>query len=302
MPAPARLAALLALALCGHLLYSSYGLNPSDEGFVLAQARRLLDGQVPHRDFISIRPVFSAVLHMPEVAAGGGSLVMLSRFLVWLQVVVTAYLNIKTLARLMVAPLPERACLLLTALSVALGLHTFPLLAWHTLDGLFLMALGGALLGRAGDGPRIAGCLALGAAALCKQNFAAALPLAALVFRLRPRELAALALPVLIYPVIISALGGAADLRLQLTSQVSLFDNGFRRYLRPDVLLIAPAIGAAVAFMARSSALLAALPVLIAMVYVAVTFGLPLVELVVPFQVFGLALGIGLVRPSRAAL
>ncbi len=39
------------------------GFNPSDDGVILAQSFRLLDGQIPHKDFISIRPVGSGVLH-----------------------------------------------------------------------------------------------------------------------------------------------------------------------------------------------------------------------------------------------
>ncbi|MGM0650030.1 MAG: hypothetical protein ACQES1_05925, partial [Bacteroidota bacterium] len=39
------------------------GLNPSDDGVVLAQSWRIILGQVPHLEFISIRPVGSGVLH-----------------------------------------------------------------------------------------------------------------------------------------------------------------------------------------------------------------------------------------------
>ncbi len=41
----------------------SEGFNPSDDGVILAQSFRLLQGQIPHLDFISIRPIGSAVLH-----------------------------------------------------------------------------------------------------------------------------------------------------------------------------------------------------------------------------------------------
>jgi hypothetical protein len=44
------------VAAAAHLLYSSLGLNPTDDGFTLAYARRILDGQIPHRDFVIIRP------------------------------------------------------------------------------------------------------------------------------------------------------------------------------------------------------------------------------------------------------
>ena len=39
----------------GHL-----GYNPTDDGFVLAGAQRLLHFQIPHADFVSARPVGSS--------------------------------------------------------------------------------------------------------------------------------------------------------------------------------------------------------------------------------------------------
>jgi hypothetical protein len=39
------------------------GFNPSDDGVILAQSWRILNGEVPHKDFISLRPVFSGILH-----------------------------------------------------------------------------------------------------------------------------------------------------------------------------------------------------------------------------------------------
>ncbi|MCD6332104.1 MAG: hypothetical protein J7L89_02415, partial [Bacteroidales bacterium] len=40
------------------------GFNPSDDGVVLAQSYRILQGEIPHAGFISIRPVGSAILHL----------------------------------------------------------------------------------------------------------------------------------------------------------------------------------------------------------------------------------------------
>lgn len=39
------------------------GFNPTDDGWVLSQSWRLLQGEVPHVDFISLRPVTSGLLH-----------------------------------------------------------------------------------------------------------------------------------------------------------------------------------------------------------------------------------------------
>src|SRR5918912_610006 len=71
------------VSLVAHLLFSSLGFNPTDDGFILAYSRRLLDGQVPHRDFISIRPVGSSYLHLIEVVIGGDYTLWISRLFVW---------------------------------------------------------------------------------------------------------------------------------------------------------------------------------------------------------------------------
>src|SRR5881392_1943649 len=76
---------LLFVPLLSHWLFSWMGFTPTDDGFTLAYSRRLLDGQVPHRDFIIIRPFFSPLLHVPEVWLGGASTLWLSRLIVWLQ-------------------------------------------------------------------------------------------------------------------------------------------------------------------------------------------------------------------------
>ena len=39
------------------------GFNPTDEGVIQAQSYRILNGEIPHKDFISIRPAFSGILH-----------------------------------------------------------------------------------------------------------------------------------------------------------------------------------------------------------------------------------------------
>jgi len=76
--------ALLTLAAGLHLGFSPLGFDPSGDGAVLAEGRRLLAGQIPHRDFISFRPAGSAFLHLPEVILGGDHALLISRASVWL--------------------------------------------------------------------------------------------------------------------------------------------------------------------------------------------------------------------------
>lgn len=55
----------LTAGLIFHFLYyiELEGFNPSDDGVILAQSYRIFNGEIPHKDFISIRPVFSGILH-----------------------------------------------------------------------------------------------------------------------------------------------------------------------------------------------------------------------------------------------
>ena len=73
---------LVLVSLLSHLSFSWMGFTPTDEGFTLAHSRRILDGQVPHRDFIIIRPFISPLLHVPEVFFGGDYTLWLSRLFV----------------------------------------------------------------------------------------------------------------------------------------------------------------------------------------------------------------------------
>ena len=56
-----------SFVLIFHLIFSKYGFNPTDDGHVLAHAKRILNGEIPHRDFISIRPAMSSFLHSIEI-------------------------------------------------------------------------------------------------------------------------------------------------------------------------------------------------------------------------------------------
>ncbi len=58
---------ILMAALVCHFLFSAYGFNPTDEGFVLSATNRVWHGQVPHADFSSVRPLGYAYLHIPEL-------------------------------------------------------------------------------------------------------------------------------------------------------------------------------------------------------------------------------------------
>jgi hypothetical protein len=220
---PGLLVGLLFLTLAplaAHLAFSGLGHNPTDDGFILAYSRRILDGEVPHRDFVSVRPVGSALLHAPEVALGGASTLLLSRFVVLVEFALLAWAWVLVLERtagLRLSPLRRAA---LATLLFAFNLHTFPLMPWHTVDGLLFLSLGLVAALDPRPGVKLAGYALVGAAALFKQNFLFFLPVALAVtgdWRRAQNLLAGLA-PAAAYALVLLATGAFGDGLLQMRS------------------------------------------------------------------------------------
>ncbi|MEX0967207.1 MAG: hypothetical protein WD077_08205 [Bacteroidia bacterium] len=221
-----------ALALITQILYGHLGFNPTDEGFILAMSRRILDGQLPHRDFISIRPALSPLLHVPEVWLGGNYTFYLSRFLARLQVALSCFLWALIFFRQFRLPDSWRVSWVLLSgfISYLFSTYYFNLMAWHTLDGLFLVTVGFFLVSESRW--RIAGYFVLGLSCLTKQNFLA-VPLAVwLITDIRRPYLLIIALvPSILYLSFIIYGGGAQFLWQQLSSETSLLETGIFRYL-----------------------------------------------------------------------
>ncbi len=238
------------------------GFNPTDDGYVLAQAYRVLHGEVPHRDFISPRPLGSAYVHLIDFALPL-PLMEASRLVAAAEVVLYSTL----LAALVFGCAPPAWGLIRTfaaGASALVNLHCFPLLAWYTIDGLVFLAAGFLLLRDGLERGRHRsvwlGLLSIGCAALTKQSFAPACVLAlgwlavhAWVKRpARPVRLwitgaAVLAAPGIVYLAAVAVAGGSAEMITQLASvaSVRLFptvQNTGGRLLR--IWLVLGALGA----------------------------------------------------------
>jgi hypothetical protein len=112
------------------------GFNPTDDGFILSQSWRILHGEIPHRDFTSPRPVGSALLHLPVVTAQSYMLAI-SRLIVafqmlWISVALIEIMNSK---KRVGGPF---LTFTFVCASFILNLNSWPLMAWHTIDGLFV--------------------------------------------------------------------------------------------------------------------------------------------------------------------
>ncbi|MEV7095957.1 hypothetical protein AB0M80_24225 [Amycolatopsis sp. NPDC051045] len=160
-----------------------FGFNPTDQGFVLAQSWRILHGEIPHIDLGSPRPLGSAYLHTVDFLVPA-PLMVSSSFVMMVQLAVATI----ALAALLTGTSPLTWGPLRTALVAAaaiVNLNTYPLMAWHTVDGVFLTAVGWWALDsglRSGvRWQRWLGLFSLGFAVIVKQSFAFAVPLGILL-------------------------------------------------------------------------------------------------------------------------
>lgn len=223
----------LLLVIAVFVAVGGVGFSPTDEGLIQANAQRILRGEIPHLDVISPRPLGSAYLHAIDLVLPT-PLVATSRFLALCQIAVYTV----ALACLALRRGPGRwsvTASVLVAAAILVNVHTFPVTAWHTIDGLFLTCIGFLLLAVGlARRRRLLTDLAmvvLGGAAIVKQSFVPALVLgmAWVVIDAWPRGGRAVArraleavgfglVPAVAYGLMLAAAGGIGEAWLQLTS------------------------------------------------------------------------------------
>lgn len=170
--------------------YGRFGFTPTDQGFVLAQSWRLLHGEIPQVDFLGPRPFGSAFLHLADFLVPA-PLMVASSFVMMVELTVATLALAAFLTG--TSPLTWGPLRLgLVAAAAVVNLNTFPLMAWHTVDGLFLTAVGWWLTDRAlRQGvlwQRWLGLFCLGFAVTIKQSFAFVVPLGLLILLLHPAQ------------------------------------------------------------------------------------------------------------------
>ncbi|MEI6765759.1 MAG: hypothetical protein WCM76_08970 [Bacteroidota bacterium] len=253
------LISLLAALFFGLLFYSvqytsNEGFNPTDEGVIIAQSYRLLQGEIPHRDFISIRPVFSGVLHsihfispLPLVNSG--------RWFVIFEFFLFSFLWVFILLKNGAGSITRKPDTLLFLCAATwcflLNMNTYNLYPWTTIDALFFsiisFAFFSASLNSKVKGLNLAFQLTaslffMALAALCRQSFI--LPfiwvalLSAIVLMRRRRflllfpVLLAGTLPLIAYAVFLVDTGAWESFKHQMTGRTELFDTGIIRYIK----------------------------------------------------------------------
>ncbi len=186
---------LIFIVLTGILIALNYagseGLNPTDDGVVLAQSWRIIQGQIPHIDFISIRPVGSAVLHSVHFLSPF-PLEITARYFVLFQFFIIAFSWIQffRLKSSFKHNLPISYQLSILLIAWMLGAYNYNLFSWTSIDAIFWTSLGLYLSERAFHIRRIwpalsFGIFAFSMAALSRQTFMLVFVLALIWIALR---------------------------------------------------------------------------------------------------------------------
>lgn len=224
---------ILLVATIAHLLFSHLGLNPTDDGWVLAGSRRIIEGQIPHRDFISFHVTGSLFLHAPFVLLGGDYVFLISRYFVWIQFASIAWAWTIVIARSfkVFSTLLEKFAVALIAFSFSA--HYFPIMAWYTIDGLFFVSLGIMLCDNEFKWAKMVGYALIGIAPLCKQVFLPMIPITLLLSK-DWRQLffwIVTTLPIAVFGVYLAIFGAIPDAFLQLTTHRDFFSVGLSLYV-----------------------------------------------------------------------
>jgi hypothetical protein len=227
---------MLAAFVC-HFLFSHLGFNIGDDGFVVAMSERILKGQFPHRDFISVRPIGSAILWAPVVAFSGKYAHIAVRFFSWIQFSLIAFFWISINNRQWKIELSTFQSTIIHTVTLFLGSSIFTYYGWNTLDGLFFTSLGAYIYLHSNEKmiPQLLAFLLIGLAPLFKQNFLAVIPLSYVCLcdiKKKYHLLFISIFPSLIYLALIRSFGGWEEMRIQFTSYTSILGPGFFAYIQ----------------------------------------------------------------------
>lgn len=227
----------------------SEGFNPSDEGVILAQSFRLLAGEIPHLDFISIRPIGSAFFHSINFLLPG-PVILISRWVTLFQYMAYSFIW----AGIIYALLPKKnqkipILLFLSGLIFVLNQNHYNLFPWTTIDALFFFSIGFGIyfhrLRLKAKGKPVflfvfLTVLFTAYSALCRQTFA--LPFVVMILTLIvqgirsgqarlvfPAVLAGF-LPFYIYLFVLLRQGAWGAFYAQMTGRTELWETGFLKF------------------------------------------------------------------------
>lgn len=136
---------ILSTAL-GYALYNIfYAFHPTDDGFILGYAWRIIHGEIPYRDFIYVRTPLS-----PYIAClwflfpkSWQFLIARASFYLWISIAVITVGLIALKIEKKSLQKTEFLYFIFMAVSFMIwAIHNFPPMSWHTVDGVLLSSVG----------------------------------------------------------------------------------------------------------------------------------------------------------------
>ncbi|MDX2249797.1 MAG: hypothetical protein SF052_23640 [Bacteroidia bacterium] len=163
----------LFLPVVAFFAFGLHGFCDTDQGFIQALSWRIVQGEVPYRDFIYVRPPVSIYLHaLPMLIFPPEWVLLLGRFtfylfmglsVFWITLSLQSYFDFKEIGLS-----PEAFALI----SFICCVHNFPPMPWHTVDGIFFASLGLNRISRGKNNFQLfLGLVCMILAALSKQAF-----------------------------------------------------------------------------------------------------------------------------------
>lgn len=184
-----RLAVLFALLVpvAYVWLYSPYGMDTTDFGYFYGYPWRILQGEMPYRDFYYINPAFPLFWHAFWLKITPQSLGILGGKIGFVVAMLGAsWFGVLFLNRVFALERIGISIPLLSTTAFVWGVHTFAHMPWHTVDGIFFAT--GAIYAAAVGMPFVAGLLC-GFSFLSKQSFLLLPPALLLsIYFLRPHK------------------------------------------------------------------------------------------------------------------
>lgn len=288
---------IVVFALFKSLSYvENEGFNPTDEGVVLAQSWRLINGEIPHEDFISIRPAGSGYLHTISFLLPG-SLVTNARWFVLLQffiiaaVLSTLFFKIQSEYRE-----KEKSIIFFIALLISgftISVFNYNLYSWTTIDAVFWTILALPLLYSKNKWKNSLALVFISLAALSRQTFGIIVILAYLYVVINNRRsfvkyipvFAIGAIPFLLYALMLFWTGSFNEFLHQMTGRTEFVQTAVIQFAKKFVvnyntpLNIITMIVAVVLYLKRKSGIIdrfknKSLHTLFAIIYFFVSFSL----------------------------
>jgi hypothetical protein len=219
------------------------GFNPTDEGVVLAQSWRIINGEVPHKDFVSIRPAGSGYLHSIALIIQGDAVVN-ARWIVIFQFFTIALVISLTLYKLLSKQYQKFSIVVFIAMLLSvftLSILNYNLYSWTTIDAVFWSVLAiPFILNEKGKASQIAGLIFLSIAALSRQTFVLVAAAGFLhVFYEYRKSIAkgslivlAGALPFILYFLMLAAHGAIGDFISQMTGRTEFLQTGILQFVK----------------------------------------------------------------------